>query len=204
MRLRNQQSRYGLVTKLFHWLTFALICTQFAVGYLMSGGDSGGGGSGDNSGRGGGGGSDDAGGSGGGEDFASGHDGLLGVHVTLGLVILAVAAARLWWRLSGSLPAWAPQLTAADRRLQVVLERCLYALLFFIPLTGLALGLASGENVQVFGSEWSSPAEIADDDTLLTAHIATHLAFFVVAGLHIGLVLKHQLFDGDRLLDRMV
>jgi cytochrome b561 len=42
------------------------------------------------------------------------------------------------------------------------------------------------------------------DDSLLTAHIATHIALFVVAALHIGLVVKHQLVNRDRLINRML
>jgi cytochrome b561 len=46
--------------------------------------------------------------------------------------------------------------------------------------------------------------DLADDDTLLTAHVTTHLVFFVVLAVHVGLVLKHQLVDRDHLLNRML
>jgi cytochrome b561 len=219
MRLRNDDEGYGAVTKLLHWGTVLLLAAQFAVGYAMRGDGRSGhdGGGDDNSGPGGGHSAGataairaamarlDHGNSGsGGGDLGSGHEGLLEVHVVLGLVILTVATLRLWWRASGSLPPWAPQLTAFERRLQTLLERCLYTLLFVIPLSGLALALGSGEDLHVFGAEWQSSVEIADDDTLLTGHIATHIAFFVVAGLHIGLVVKHQLVNRDRLINRML
>jgi cytochrome b561 len=42
-----------------------------------------------------------------------------------------------------------------------------------------------------------------DDDLLLGAHIATHLTLFVALVVHVGLVLKHQFVDRDRLLNRM-
>jgi cytochrome b561 len=221
MRLRNDADRYGAATKLFHWVTVLLLAAQFTVGYTMRGDD--------HSGRGRDGGGDDSSGPGGGESgaavalmraavaradgrnsgsggggFGSSNERLLEVHVLLGIAILALATLRLWWRLSGSLPAWAPQLTPFERRLQTLLERCLYSLLFLIPLSGLALVLASGEDVHLFGTEWKSSLEVMGDDSLLTAHIATHIAFFVVAGLHIGLVLKHQLVNRDRLINRML
>ena len=37
-----------------------------------------------------------------------------------------------------------------------------------------------------------------------TPHIVSHIAFFVVIVLHVGLVLKHQVLDRDRLLRRML
>ncbi len=44
---------------------------------------------------------------------------------------------------------------------------------------------------------------LREDDDGLGWHIATHLAFFGVLALHVGLVLKHQVVDRDRLLTRM-
>lgn len=49
-----------------------------------------------------------------------------------------------------------------------------------------------------------APLEWADDDVLLGAHITTHVAFFAGFATHVGLVLKHQLVDRDRLLRRML
>jgi hypothetical protein len=40
-------------------------------------------------------------------------------------------------------------------------------------------------------------------DDLLFLHVVTHIAFFAALAAHVGLVLKHQLIDGDRLLHRM-
>jgi cytochrome b561 len=222
MPLRNDSRSYGWGTKVLHWLTVGAVTAQFVVGYAMRGGD--------DSGRGGGGphedGSDDGddhsgpgagaslgmiqavarldrGHGSGSDDFAAGHPGLLSAHVALGVAIIVLTAVRLGWRLSGSLPEWAPELSTGERRLQGLLERCLYGLLFVVPASGLALVFASGEDVQVFGVETPS-GELADDDVLLTVHIAMQIAFFVVVGLHIGLVLKHLVVNRDRLLQRML
>ena len=80
----------------------------------------------------------------------------------------------------------------------------MYWLLFLIPLTGLSLLLVSGEDWEVGGGEWQAPWELADADVLLRAHIATHLSFFAALAIHLGMVLKHQLIDRDRLLNRML
>ena len=113
-----------------------------------------------------------------------GDDRLLTAHVLLGVTILVLAVVRLLWRRHTTLPPWAPGLSAAERTLAHWTERALYVLLFAIPLTGLWLVLVS--------------------DDALAAHIAAHIAFFVVAAAHVGLVLKHQLIDRDRLLRRML
>jgi cytochrome b561 len=103
----------------------------------------------------------------------------------LGLVILALAIARLTWRLTTPLPPWADGLSHGERTFAHWTERALYALMFAIPLTGL----------------W---VILQDDDDAVSPHIVTHIAFFVVFVFHVGLVLKNQLIDRDRLLRRML
>jgi cytochrome b561 len=65
------------------------------------------------------------------------------------------------------------------------LERALLLLLFAIPLSGLLL-VGTGE------------------DDYVPVHVAAHVAFFIVVGLHVGLVLKHTLIQRDRHLARML
>jgi cytochrome b561 len=193
MPLRNGSHGYGAVTKLLHWLTVGAITGQFLVGYSIHGelDDHGGHGGDDDESLAaldhghGGSGSGDGGGEGGFEHLFSSGFGLAELHVVLGLTILALGVLRVGWRYVGSLPPWAPALTPAERSLEGWLEKALLTLLFVIPLSGLLL-LGAG-----------------DDDYLLV-HVAAHIAFFVVVGLHIGLVLKRTVIQPDRHLARML
>ena len=71
-------------------------------------------------------------------------------------------------------------------------------------LSGLALVLFSGEDWELWGREWEAPFEVMDDDILLAGHISTHLLFVAAFAAHLGLVLKHQFVNRDRLLRRML
>jgi len=199
MPLRNGEHGYGGVTKALHWLTFSLILGQFLVGYSMST---------DNEAA----------------DAAADrvHDskeqckatedsdaaeaeeerceeaadrqeealdeeadgGPSDLHVVLGVLILAMGVLRLLWRQVGGLPPWADALSPGERLLEAWVEKGLLALLFVIPVTGLLL--------------------VTGEDDWLGLHIAAHIAFFVVVGLHIGLVLKHTVIQRDRHLARML
>lgn len=128
---------------------------------------------------------DGGGGEGGFEDLFSGAFGLPELHVLLGLTILALGVLRFLWRTAGSLPPWAPALSHGERTLEGWLEKALLALLFVIPLRGLLL-IGTGE------------------DDYLPIHVAAHIAFFAVVGLHIGLVLKRTVIQRDRHLARML
>ena len=177
--LLDGRPRYGAVTRALHWAMVLAIVAQFVVGYTMDAGESGRG-----RGRGRSGESGRGRGRGGGYD-PFGDDRLLTVHVVLGSLILVLAIARVWWRWRTTLPPWAEGLSKGERTMAHWTERVLYVLMFAIPITGLWL-------------------IVADDDDALTPHVIAHVAFFVVITLHVGLVLKHQLLDRDRLLRRML
>jgi cytochrome b561 len=185
IRLRNDKRGYGLVTKSLHWLTVLALVAQFTIGYSMVR-------------------FDDLGEAMADRWLGGEDDRLLVLHVALGVSILALAAVRLVWRTFTPLPPWAEELSETERRIEQRSEQALYLMLFLIPLTGLSLVFLTGEDWEIGGREGPSPVELADFDTLLTAHVTTHVVFFCVLAVHVGLVLKHQLVDRDRLLSRML
>lgn len=177
-------ARYHLVARVLHWTMLVAIVAQFALGYGIDRAD----------------------------DllewavdlwFAGEDDVLVLSHVALGVVILVLATVRVLWRTVAGLPPWAPGLSDLERRIAHRVEQVLYAAMFLIPLTGIALVLLSGEDWELGRREWRSPSELLDDDVLLGAHIATHVAFLAALVIHVGMVLKHQLIDRDGLLSRM-
>ncbi|MFJ6252142.1 MULTISPECIES: cytochrome b [unclassified Streptomyces] len=103
----------------------------------------------------------------------------------VGTLVVVLGVARPLWRRHAGLPSWAPTLTAFERRLAHRTEVALYALAFVVPVTGVLL-LAS------------------DDDGLLWVHVVAQVCFLAALAHHVGLVLKHQFVDRDRLLRRMV
>lgn len=181
---QTDQAGYGLVTRTLHWAMFLLLGAQFVLGYSIDRAD----------------------------DllewavdrWAGGEEGVLvALHVSLGIVILGLAVIRALWRKLGGLPPWAPGLSDVERRLAHRVEQVLYATMFLIPLTGLALVLLSGDDWDLGRGRLQAPLDLIDDDVLLGAHIMTHLVFFGALAVHVGLVLKHQLIDRDGLLRRM-
>ena len=179
-----QQARYGRVARLLHWTMVVVLLAQFVVGYSM----------------------EQVGLLDGVVDRWLGgeEDRLLVVHVVLGVSLLALAVVRVVWRRVAGLPPWAAGLSSRERRLAHRTEQLLYAAMFLIPLTGLALVLVSGEDWDLGRGEWQAPREWVDDDVALGAHVTTHVVFFATVAAHVGLVLKHQLVDRDGLLRRML
>lgn len=164
--------RYHLLTRVLHWSMAGLLVLQFTVGYSLERAD----------------------------DLlepvvdlwlGGEEDVLVLVHAFLGAAILILAVVRVVARRTVDLPPWAAGLSSFERRLAHRVEQVLYAMMFLVPLSGLALVLASGEDWDLGQREWSAPIELADDDLLLGLHIATHVTFFVALAVHVGMVLKH-------------
>jgi cytochrome b561 len=164
---------YGATSRWLHWLTVGALATQFSIGYVMEADDSG-------RGRGRGRGRGEGSGHGRGRGRGGDDDSLLGdgwnlvtTHVSLGLLILLLAVLRVVWRHASGLPPWAERLSEGDRRLVILTERTLLALLFVVPVTGLALVLG--------------------DDDWLPLHVTAHIAFFAALACHVGIVLRRGL-----------
>ena len=178
----DNSTGYGFVTKYLHWTIFLLMAGQFLVGYAMER-------------------ADDVG-----HVMGFSEDRLFAIHVNLGVSILLLASVRIVWRLSTKLPPWAPTLSPFERRYAHLVEMALYVLMLAIPLSGLLAAIANGEDLSFFGL--IDVPEIVDDsdleDLFVGFHVVSHLAFFVAFALHLGLVIKHQFLDHDRLLNRML
>lgn len=175
--MKRSERAYNAPARVLHWLTVALMTTQFVIGYGLDAESSGRG-----RGRGRGGGAGRGRGRGGdGWDF---DDSMLQLHIALGVTILAVGLVRLWWRRRSGLPPWAETLSRRERAIAHYTERALLTLQFAVPLSGLYL-LRAGDDAIAF-------------------HVATHVCFFVAIAAHVGLVLKHQFLHRDGLLRRML
>ena len=174
----NRLESWTATAKLFHWVMAALIFAQIALGLTA----------------------------------VSWHVSptklnLLVWHKSTGMLILALLALRLLWRLSHrapQLPREMPRWERAGAHLSHVL---LYLLMIALPLTGWVISSASNVPFKIF---WTIPlpAIAAPDkalaDLFATIHgwLVTLLALVLVA--HVGAALRHHYVKKDTVLTRML
>lgn len=183
MTMTNSAAGYGTLTKFFHWAIVVLFTMQFVGGHIMTA-----------------------------IGFNSSFAGVdtntyYNWHKSLGLVALLVAVLRLINRHFGQLPPWSPALSTGERRFVHHAERLLYLAMFVMPVSGWLYVMWGNYGVNFFGL-WEMPRPLAKDDTLRDIAKWTHvgaawLLLLALAG-HIGLVMRHQLFRGSALLQRML
>lgn len=183
MVLLNTRDGYGALTKFFHWAIVALFAFQYLAANIM---------------------------------LRTGpNETTLGLnqatyynwHKSIGLVTLAVAVLRLLARRCGRLPDWAPTLGPRERSFAHRAEQLLYAAMLVMPVSGYLYVMAGGYGVNLFGAvELANP--VGDRPALATiarwTHFASSYVLLVALVGHVGLVLRHQLFLKDGLLNRML
>lgn len=178
MRLHNSSDRYGVVAVSLHWLTFMLVALAWALGQGM-------------------------------DILPRGDARVAGivVHIALGLAILAVFAVRLFWRLIETQPASLPSpLGHWSDVLAEMVHYALYALLFAVPVAGIAYQFARGD-LPVFGL-FHIPTPLTPDRSLAGSirelHETLANAIVLLAGFHAAAALGHHYLFRDRTLVRML
>lgn len=131
-------------------------------------------------------------------------------HKWAGVLILALSALRLLWRLTHRPPALpAATLRTMPRWQQVAhhgVHHAFYLLFFAVPLLGWAYSSAAGFPIVLFG-QWPLPDFVSVSPELAAAikpwHKISAYALLALVALHVAAVVKHQLLDKDGLLARM-
>lgn len=183
MPLKNSATDYGAVTRFLHWSIFFLFFYQYLSANIMT--------------------------------RLARDQTLFGLtqghyydwHKSIGLVLLGLVLARWLWRKATPLPDWAPMLSEAERTISHRNEVRLYWCMFLLPITGYLFVMAGGFGIKLFG-EMALPNPIGKQAFLArlaqVAHIVTAYAALVFISWHVGLGLKHHLFERDGFLNRML
>ena len=175
----SRSPQYDPVSKAVHWLTFALVATQFAVGWLMP----------------------EIG-------WGTEPEGLIGVHVVLGASIFIVVTFRVIWRITHRAPAADPVTPGWQRLLASVTHFSLYLLVIVMSLTGWASASAREWPVKAFGFI-PLPALVAPEAKIGFVLGDRHggllcWLFLSLIGIHVIAALYHRFVKRDAVLQRML
>lgn len=128
-------------------------------------------------------------------------------HKWLGVTVLALACARLLWRLAHPAPALPAGMRAWEKNAAHGLHGALYLLMFAVPVSGYFYSLAAGVPVVYLGVV---PLPVLMDASqewkpvLKQVHYAFNMALLGCVVLHVGAALKHLLIDRDGVFKRML
>ena len=177
--MRNTAGQYGLVAQFFHWSIVVLILTQYLWAWRI-----------DQEGA-----------------VSRARLELVTQHKTIGMIILALAVARLAWRLFDRPPRLPDSVAGWERGAAAATHWLLYGLILAMPLTGWLYSSAAG-----FGDQWWGPVNFPAlmgssdywQDVLGAVHGWLAVALAALAGLHVLAALRHHFILRDAVLSRML
>ena len=131
---------------------------------------------------------------------------LLGIHKSLGLIVLFVAALRLAWRLKEGAISSIAKLTPQQALLAKAVHHLLLLGTLLMPISGLMMSIGGGHAIALFGLELISGGEKIEWLGGLGSNIHGIAANVLIATLllHIAGALKHQFMDKDGTISRML
>ncbi len=131
-------------------------------------------------------------------------------HKTVGLIILALSLFRLVWRLTHPGPGLPEGMKPWEKTVATGTHWAFYAIMIGMPLGGWMAASASPFPTLLFNNpdlvlpKLPVPQSQELEEQLGSAHGAGGWAILVLTALHVGAALKHQFFDRDNLLGRML
>jgi cytochrome b561 len=175
--MNTQATHYGPVAKGFHWLIFALLVAQYAVGSIMP-----------HIGR------------------KTTDEGWVTWHLSIGATILLVIVLRFLWRLRHPVPI-PVSIAPWERRLAYLTHWALYLLVFVMTMLGWAAANYRGWTVKLLGvvplpalaakgTAWAHEAGDIHD-------ILVYVLLGFIA-LHVAGALFHYFVRRDEILQRML
>jgi cytochrome b561 len=131
-------------------------------------------------------------------------------HKAIGISVLLLTLVRIAWRFVRPAPALVETLKAWETAVARVTHWLFYFLMLAIPVAGWGLHSAAsgGKPVSVFGLFAMPALPVGHDKPTIgvfhEAHELTAGLMFLLFWLHVGAALKHQFFDKDATMRRML
>lgn len=179
MKVGNTQSSYGLLTKLFHWLSVPIVIGMFVLGLWMRDLDY----------------------------DSSWYITAPNIHRSIGVLFISFIVLRFSWRLLNPIPKSMDNHKTWEKLLAKIAQYLMYLILFLMLPTGYFITTAKGQGLDVF-NWFTIPSVISSVDDLedIAGQVHEILAFLLmfIIGVHALAALKHHFIDKDSTLKRML
>lgn len=132
---------------------------------------------------------------------------LYNYHKWIGIIVLALALVRLYWRTTHRPPTMPETMKKWEKVAAHAMHHALYFLILVIPVTGWLMSSAKGFQVVLFGV-LPLPDLVGKNkelgDWLREIHEALNYLMLGLVFAHIAAALKHHFVERDDILTRMV
>ncbi len=175
MRLTNSLTEYGFISKVFHWLSAAVLIIQIPLGFYLVD-----------------------------MDFGDKRLTVESIHVTLGLSIFYLILFRLLYKTLNPTPRLQNSLFPGQKIIAKLNHIFLYVSILVITISGALKKLFNGDELDMFffNIEIKDNFELAE--IFYEIHIVGNYTLIALISLHIFAVIIHKILFKENLLKRIL
>ena len=176
MKIVNSSEEYGLLAKLFHWVTFIILIAQVPFGFYLVG-----------------------------LEFSDRRIDLENIHILIGITIFYFVLVRLIWKLFNPSPKSEHNFFKGQNLIAKTNHFLLYVGIFAITISGVLKKLYMGEKLNFFIFQFAfkeSNFQLAD--SFYVVHIYANYLLIALVCLHILATIAHHVFFKDKILKKML
>jgi cytochrome b561 len=175
MQVFNSFSKYGLLAKLFHWITFIILILQIPFGFYLVG-----------------------------LEFSDRRIDLENIHILIGITVFYITLFRLVWKFFNSSPTEGNSFFKGQIFIAKANHFFLYLSIFTITISGILKKLYMGEKLNfLFFSYGFKKDNFQLADLYYEVHIYANYLLIVLVVLHILAVIVHHFIFKDKILDKI-
>jgi len=175
MSIFNSQKEYGLLAKLFHWITFVILIVQIPFGFYLVG-----------------------------LEFSDRRIDLENIHILIGITVFYITLFRLIWKFFNSSPTEGNSFFKGQIFIAKANHFFLYLSIFTITISGILKKLYMGEKLNfIFFRYGFKKDNFQLADLYYEVHIYANYLLIVLVALHILAVIVHHFIFKDKILNKI-
>ena len=175
MHVKNTLTEYGLISKLFHWISALLLFIQIPLGFYLVD-----------------------------LDFGPERLSIENIHVVIGLSIFYLVILRLISKIINPNPKLEPSIFKGQRFLAKLNHVLLYVTILSITISGLLKKLFNGENLVIVFKKIRIEDNFELSEIFYDIHVFSNYLIIALITLHIMAVIIHKFLFNDNLLKKIL
>ena len=175
MRLTNNLTEYGFISKIFHWLSAAVLLIQIPLGFYLVD-----------------------------LDFSEKRLTIEGIHVILGVSIFYLTLLRLIYKLFNPTPSLVNSIFTGQRLIAKLNHILLYISILVITSSGALKKLFNGETLDLFLFDIEIKDNFELAELFYDIHILSNYTLITLISLHIIAVIVHKIIFKENLLKKIL
>ena len=175
MKLTNNLTEYGFISKIFHWLSAAVLLIQIPLGFYLVD-----------------------------LDFGEKKITIENIHIIIGIGIFYLTLLRLIYKLFNPTPSLRGNIFPGQKLIAKLNHFLLYLSILIITISGALKKLFSGERLDLFLSDIEIKDNFELAELFYDIHILSNYTLIALISLHIIAVIVHKIVFRENLLKRIL